>query len=411
MAVFRPFKGIRPSPSRAAAVSALPYDVMNREEAVSMAAGNPLCFLRVSRSEIDLPACSAYEDAVYEKAKENLASFLADGTLFEEEKPVYYIYRQMMWGRVQTGLVGCAAIDDYENGVIKRHEFTRKEKEKDRICHFDVCDCNTEPIFLTYRKNEKLNRLIQNWIKFHRPEYDFQSADGFTHLLWPVDDDAAIAEIQRLFAATASLYIADGHHRAASAAAVGKKRREENPGYSGEEEFNFVLSVAFPDEDLFIMDYNRVVEDLNGLPVAAFLEQVAEKFSIEKKESRFRPMEKHVFGMYLNGDWYALTAKPGTYPEEDPVNRLDAAILQNHLLSPILGIEDPRTDSRIDFIGGIRGLEELERRAGSGVAFALCPVLIEDLLSVADSGKVMPPKSTWFEPKLRSGLFLHRLGD
>ena len=409
MAVFRPFKGIRPEKSQAADVSALPYDVMNREEATAMAKGNPVSFLHISRAEIDLPDDSPYEAAVYEKAKENLAGFCGQNILFEEEKPVYYIYRQMMWGRVQTGLVGCAAIDEYESGVIKRHEFTRKEKERDRIEHFDICDCNTEPIFLTYRKNERINCLVREWIKFHKPEYDFQSEDGFTHILWPIDEEEIIAEIRALFAGTESLYIADGHHRAASAAAVGKKRRLENPGYSGNEEFNFVMAVAFPDEDLFIMDYNRVVADLHGLAAPAFLEKVAESFEVEKRNGQVRPTKKHHFGLYLAGDWYELKAKEGTYPIADPVNGLDAAILQNNLLAPVLGIADPRTDKRVDFVGGIRGLDELEQRTKEGVAFALCPVTIGDLLAVADSGAVMPPKSTWFEPKLRSGLFLHIL--
>lgn len=410
MAVFRPFQGIRPKKDKAAAVCSLPYDVMSREEAAAMARENPESFLCVSRAEIEIPQASPYDACVYEKARENLDAFLHKGILFQEETPVYYIYRQIMNGRVQTGLVGCASIDDYENGIIRRHEFTRREKEVDRICHFDSCDCNTEPIFLTYRKNEGINRLVRTWLEGHQPEYDFQTEDGIRHILWIVDGGKEIAALRHYFAQTDALYIADGHHRTASAAAVGQKRRAEHPNYTGDEEFNYVLAVAFPDEDLYVMGYHRVVEDLNGLSAAAFLDRIAGRFTVEKSAVPLCPGEKHSFGLYLAGQWYCLKAKEGTFPADDPVDRLDAAILQNNLLGPILGIQDPRTDKRIDFVGGIRGLGELERRAGrQGVAFSLYPITIADLMNVADSGQVMPPKSTWFEPKLRSGLFLHKL--
>ncbi len=412
MAVVRPFRGIRPDAKIVEQVASLPYDVMNRAEAKEMAKGNPNSFLHICRSEIDLPdSVSQYETAVYEKAKENIAEFLKKGILVQDGAPVFYIYRQIMWGRVQTGIVASTSVDDYNKNIIKKHEFTRKEKELDRINHFDICDCNTEPIFLTYRKNAEINSIINEWIKFHKPIYDFKTDDEITHIFWPLDDPMLVKRIEEIFKNIEYLYIADGHHRSASAAEVGKKRRELNPNYTGDEEFNYFMSVIFPDEDLFIMDYNRTVKDLNGLSEEEFLAKLAEVYSIEKVAEKFRPMEKHVVAMLLAGQWYKLVVKDGTYDANDPVNRLDTAILQKNVLQPILGIADPRTDKRIDFIGGIRGLEELEKRCNLDmqVAFAMYPTTIEDLISVADSGEVMPPKSTWFEPKLRSGLFMHKL--
>lgn len=414
MAVVRPFKAIRPKEKLVEKVASLPYDVMNREEAKEMAKGNEYSFLHVVRSEIDVDdSVSQYDEIVYKTARKNLDKMIEDGILVQDDEPKYYIYRQIMFGRVQTGIVGCASIDDYINDIIKKHEFTRPEKEVDRINNFDYCDANTAPIFLTYRKNDELNKIINDWIKFHKPIYDFTSEDDITHIVWDIDDKEVIAKIQEIFNGIDYLYIADGHHRSASSVKVGLKRREENPNYTGEEEFNYFLSVIFPDEDLFIMDYNRVVKDLNGLTEEQFMEKVKEKFDVEeyKGEDQYRPQEKHTFGMYLDGKWYKLTAKEGTFDENDPVNRLDVAILQNNLLSPILGIENPRTDKRIDFVGGIRGLEELERRVTTDmkIAFSMYPTTIEDLISIADAGEVMPPKSTWFEPKLRSGLFVHRL--
>ncbi|WP_425447068.1 DUF1015 domain-containing protein [Dethiothermospora halolimnae] len=414
MATVRPFKGIRPKKELVEKVASLPYDVMNREEAKEMAKGNDKSFLHVVRPEIDVDdSVDIHDKIVYETARKNLDKFIEDGVLVQDDKPKYYIYRQIMFGRVQTGLVGCTSIDEYMNNTIKKHEFTRPAKEKDRINNFDHCDANTAPIFLTYRKNDEINNIVNDWIKFNKPVYDFTSEDDITHIVWVIDDASKVERIGELFDSISYLYIADGHHRSASSVKVGLKRREENPNYTGDEEFNYFMSVIFPDEDLFIMDYNRVVEDLNGNSDEEFLTKVKEKFDLEEytKEGQYRPMNKHEFGMYLNNKWYKLTAKEGTFDSKHPVNSLDAAILQNNLLNPILGIDDPRTNERIDFIGGIRGLEELEKRVNNGmkVAFSMYPTTIEDLIGVADAGEVMPPKSTWFEPKLRSGLFVHRL--
>lgn len=416
MATVRPFKGIRPRPEWAHEVASLPYDVMNREEAKKMAEGNPKSFLHVVRSEIDLSdAVDLHDDRVYDKARENLDRFIEEGVLVQDASPRFYIYRQIMNGRVQTGLAGCTAIDEYLDGTIKKHEFTRPEKELDRINNFDRTDANTAPIFLTYRKHDGITRLINDWIKFHKPLYAFTSEDGITHFVWAVDDEAVVSSIEAHFKSVDFLYIADGHHRSASSAKVGMKRRAARPDYDGTEEFNFFLSVVFPDEDLFIMDYNRVVKDLNGLTPEAFLEAVRERFDLvgAPEKTPFKPGEKKTFGMYLEGAWYGLKAKAGTWDEGDPVGRLDVSILQNNLLTPILGIGNPRTDKRIDFVGGIRGLEALEHRVETdmAVAFSMYPTTMEDLLAIADAGEVMPPKSTWFEPKLRSGLFVHRLTD
>lgn len=416
MSVVRPFKAIRPKKELVEDVASLPYDVMNREEAKKMAEGNKKSFLHVVRAEIDIDdSISQYDEVVYNKARNNLDEFIKEGTLVTEDKPKLYIYRQIMDGRVQTGLVGCTSIDDYMNDIIKKHEFTRPAKEQDRINNFDYCDANTAPIFLTYRKNDEVNNIIHNWIKFHKPLYNFTSEDGITHIVWDICDDETVNRVSEIFDGIDYLYIADGHHRSASSVKVGLKRRKENPDYTGEEEFNYFLSVIFPDEDLFIMDYNRVVEDLNGNSETEFMNKVKEKFEVKEYdgEGQYRPEAKHKFGMFLDNKWYELTSKEGTFDKEDPVNSLDAAILQNNLLDPILGIENPRTNDRIDFVGGIRGLKELEKRVNDGmkVAFSMYPTAIEDLIKVADAGKVMPPKSTWFEPKLRSGLFVHRLSD
>ena len=411
MARFKPFQSIRPAEGLADRVSSLPYDVMNREEAKTMAGDNADSFLHIARSEIDLePSVNPYDRIVYETARRNLDAMLKKGTLVQDSAPKYYIYRQIMYGRVQTGIVGCASIDDYTNDIIRKHELTRVEKEIDRINNFDCCDAHTEPVFLTYRKNDRLNRLVNEWIKANRPIYDFTSDDGITHIVWDIYDEAVVQAVQALFSATDYLYIADGHHRSASSVKIGLKRREAQGSFTGEEEFNFFLAVAFPDEDLAIMDYNRLVKDLNGLTSAQFLAAIQDRFTVEEKQGQAKPREKHTFGMYLDGKWVLLTAKEGSYDPENVIDRLDVSILQNNLLGPILGIRDPRTDKRIDFVGGIRGLGELERRVSLDmrVAFAIYPTTIEDLLNVADSGKIMPPKSTWFEPKLRSGLFVHR---
>ena len=413
MAKFRPLKAIRPKPEFADKVAALPYDVMNSEEAREMVKGNPYSFLHVDKAEIDLPEGTyLYSDEVYNKAKENLEKLVTDGICIDDETPKYYIYRQIMNGRAQTGIVGAALIDDYIEGRIKRHEFTRADKEEDRIRHIDTCDANTGPIFLTYRENDGVTSFIKSFCEENSPVYDFES-DNVQQTVWEISDAEKISVLEKMLENVGDYYIADGHHRCASAAKVGIKRREENPDFNGEEEFNLFLAVLFADNDLEIMDYNRVIKDLNGLTNDEFLNKISEKFEIEKQDSDgpFKPQEKHTFGLYLDKCWYKLTAKAGIFDENDPVDRLDVSILQNNLIAPVLGITDPRTDKRIDFVGGIRGLKELERRAESDmkIAFSMFPTTLDDLMSIADAGKVMPPKSTWFEPKLLSGLFIHKL--
>lgn len=411
MATIRPFAALRPPKQYVEQVSCLPYDVMNHSEACAMAAGNASSFLHICRADIDTSEAAIHDEVTYQKSRENLENFIRKGFLVREDAPAYYIYRQIMWGRVQTGIVGCASVDEYLNGTIKKHELTRKEKELDRINHFDTCSTQTEPVFLAYRKHEGIATAIREWIKFHKPEYDFTGDDGVTHLLWPITDEDVIASIRKGFEEVPTLYIADGHHRTASSAAVSAKRRQQHPDFTGEEEYNYLMAVTFSDEDLFIMDYNRVVADLNGLTTEQFMQAIAEQFTVTpaKPGAPYAPKSKHEFGMYLNKAWYIISAKEGSFNANHPIESLDCAILQNNLLAPILGINDPRTDNRIDFVGGIRGLEELERRAGEGVAFSLYPVTMEDLFQVADSGEIMPPKSTWFEPKLRSGLFAHEI--
>ncbi len=416
MAIVKPFKALRPRQDLVEQVASLPYDVMNRVEAKQMAAGNPHSFLHVVRSEMDVPDdMEMYDPVVYQTARRNLDKMQSDGILLQDETPRFYIYRQLMWGRVQTGIVACTSIDDYLNDIIKKHEFTRPVKEQDRINNFDYCDANTAPIFLAYRRNRQIDQIVNDWIKFHKPDYNFISEDDITHIVWQITSDQANRQIEAIFGDIDYLYIADGHHRSASSVKVGLKRRAENPNYDGTEEYNFFMSVLFPDEDLFIMDYNRVVKDLNGLSVEDFKARVATKFDLEAQagDRPYKPTAKKNYGMYLDGQWYKLTAKAGIYDADDPVDRLDVSILQNNLLNPILGIADPRTDNRIDFIGGIRGLAELEKRCqnNGAVAFSMYPTTMDDLLAIADAGEVMPPKSTWFEPKLRSGLFVHKLSD
>jgi uncharacterized protein (DUF1015 family) len=413
MAIVRPFRAVRPAKEFADKVISLPYDVMNREEAANMAEGNPYSFLHICRSEIDLPEVqNPYTEPVYAKAKQNIDGMLANEILIRDAEPLLYIYKQVMDGRSQTGIVGCVAVDEYLNNTIKKHEFTRVEKELDRINHFDRCNTNTEPVFLTYRDDKRLRTLIEGWMNGHAPEYNFVTNDGIGHTLWAITDQGVVNSLVGLFEETESFYIADGHHRSASAVKVGQKRREEHPNYTGEEEFNYFMAVIFPDADLKIFDYNRVVKDLNGLTAEEFLSRVSENFTVEPvDQGPYRPEAKHVFAMYLSGKWYKLTAKSMIVCDEDVIRSLDVSILQENLLQPILGIDDPRTDKRIDFVGGIRGLGELERRVGLDmvVAIALHPVSIADLLAVSDKGMVMPPKSTWFEPKLGSGLFMHEL--
>lgn len=414
MAIFKSFKAVRPTNEYAHQVAALPYDVMNSEEAREMVKGKPYSFLHVDKAEVDLSeSIDIYDEKVYLKARENLDKLESDSICVQDSAPCFYIYRQIMNGRSQTGLVGCASIDDYINNIIKKHEFTRADKEADRIRHVDYCDANTGPIFLTYRKNDKISSIISSWKESHSPCYDFVTDDGIANTVWVIDDSETNEKLQKLFADIDYLYIADGHHRCASAVKVGQKIRQANPNYTGNEEFNFFLSVAFPEDELEIMDYNRVMKDLNGYSKDEFIAKISEKFSVEafEGEGQFKPTEKHTFGMYLDKKWYKLTAKNGTFNENDPVDRLDVSILQNNCITPVFGIEDPRTDKRIDFVGGIRGLKELERRCENDmvIAFSMYPTSLEDLMAIADAGKVMPPKSTWFEPKLLSGLFIHKL--
>ena len=374
MAVFRPFKAVRPKREYAARVAALPYDVMSSGEAREMVKDDPYSFLHIDRPEVDLdPSVNIYDPAVYKKAGENLKGLLTAGINVREEKPVYYIYRQIMDGRAQAGIVGCASIDDYENNIIKKHELTREDKEEDRVRHVDACNANTGPIFLTFRDDGRVTEFINSWMGNHDALFDFTADDGIRHAVWTIDDAEVIGSIERYFGAVPSFYIADGHHRCASAYRVGKMRRAAKPDYDGTEEFNFFLSVLFPANELKI--------------------------------------GKHTVNCFVEGKWYALTAKKGSFDENDPVAQLDVSILQDNLLGPVLGIDDPRTDERIRFIGGIRGLGELERlvNEGGGAAFAMYPTTLDDLMTIADTGLIMPPKSTWFEPKLRSGLFIHEL--
>ena len=411
MAVVKPFICIRPAKEHAAEVAALPYDVDNRKEACAAVKGHPLSFLNIDRAETQFSDdVDTYADCVYEKARELLDSQIADGIYVTDAGDHYYLYELTMDGRSQTGIVACCSIDDYVNGVIKKHENTREEKELDRIRHVDTVNAQTGPIFLAYRQNIALKEIVAEE-KTKPALYDFVSDDGIRHRVWRIDGADRTDAIEAAFAAIPSTYIADGHHRAASAVKVGLKRRTKHPGYTGEEPFNYFLSVLFPDEELMILPYNRVVRDLNGMSTEQFFEKLKEKFELEEiGKEPYAPVQKGTFGMYLDGTWYVLKILP-QYRSADPVKGLDVSILQDHLLAPVLGIGDPRTDKRIDFIGGIRGLKELERRVGEDmeVAFSMYPTSIEELLSVADAGLLMPPKSTWFEPKLRSGLFIHRL--
>ena len=411
MAVVKPFICIRPAKENAAKVAALPYDVYNRKEACTAVAGNPISFLNIDRAETQFSDdVDTYADCVYEKARELLDTQIAEGVYVTDAGDHYYLYELTMDGRSQTGIVACSSIDDYVNGVVKKHENTREDKEIDRIRHVDTVNAQTGPIFLAYRQNETLKAIVAEE-KAKPALYDFVSDDGIRHRVWKINDPAQTEAIEAAFAAIPATYIADGHHRAASAVKVGLKRRAENPGYTGEEPFNYFLSVLFPDEELMILPYNRVVKDLNGLSREQFFEAVKEKFELEEiGKEPYAPAEKGTFGMYLDNTWYALKVLP-QYKNADPVKGLDVSILQDQLLGPVLGIGDPRTDKRIDFIGGIRGLKELERRVSEDmeIAFSMYPTSIEELLAVADAGLLMPPKSTWFEPKLRSGLFIHRL--
>lgn len=411
MAEIRPFRCIRPSKEAASAVAALPYDVYDRKEAKEIVKKNPLSFLAVDRAETQFEdGKNPYAPEVYEQAARTLKRWQQEGILTEDESPFYYLYELVMEGRAQTGIVACASVDDYSSGVIARHENTREEKEQDRIRHVDVTNAHTGPIFLAYRSQEELNSLVA-LEKKKTPLYDFISEDGICHRVWKIEDPQKAEEIHRIFSGIPRVYIADGHHRAASAVKVAAMRREANPSWTGNEEFNYFLSVLFPDDQLMIMPYNRVVQDLNGLSREEFLKKTEKYFVVtERGRKAFSPEQKGQVGMYLDGSWYQLDARPEICTD-DPVEGLDVSILQDRILGPLLGIGDPRTDSRIRFVGGIRGLSELERLVDSGaaVAFSMYPTSIRELFEVADAGLLMPPKSTWFEPKLRSGLFIHAI--
>ena len=405
MASISPFRALRPQPELASQVGSRPYDVMNSQEAREEANGNACSFLHITKSEIDLPpATDVHSQQVYETAKENLENFKQQGILFREQKPCYYIYQLIMNGRAQTGLVCASSVDDYEKDIIKKHEFTRPEKEQDRINHIKTTGAQTGNVFLAYKNEAEIDTIINNWKSSHDPVYDFVADDGISHTIWVVDDATVIESITGLFSKKVpQTYIADGHHRAASAAKVRKALTNRSEGA------DYFLTTLFPSDQLYIMDYNRVVKDLNGLDAATFLQKLEHHFTVEPVAKALSPAKLHQFGMYLDGKWYALTAKEGSYTN-DPIGVLDVTILSEKLLDPILGIRDQRTDKRIDFVGGIRGLGELEKRVNSGemaVAFSLHPVTIQQLFDIADSGNVMPPKSTWFEPKLRDGLLTH----
>lgn len=412
MATIKPFKAVRPNEEIASRVAALPYDVYNRQEACAEVSREPMSFLKIDRAETQFPDdFDAYSPKVYEKAAEIFENMVSDGTFISDDEEGYYIYRLTMDGRSQTGIVAVSSVDDYLNQVIKKHENTREEKEQDRICHVDALSAQTGPIFLAYRSNNIINGIVSGVMESCAPIYDFTSPDGIGHTVWKIADSDKVSEIAKAFAETNEIYIADGHHRAASAVKVGLKRRQEHPDCDGTEEFNYFLSVLFPDDQLLIMDYNRTVKDLNGLTSEEFIEKVSKNFVVKVLSKAESPSKKGEVSMYLEGKWYLLTASEELMAITDAVESLDVSLLQDYILAPILGIGDPRTDERIDFIGGIRGLAELEKRADSDmkVSFAMYPTSIGELFAVADAGLLMPPKSTWFEPKLRSGLFIHRI--
>ena len=414
MAILKPFRGLRPPVELAAQVASRPYDVLNSDEARLEAGGNPYSLLHIIKPEIDLPAgMDEHSPEVYQKAADNLGLFKSNGWLRQDGQEYLYIYAQTMEGRTQFGLVGCASVDDYLNGVIKKHELTRSDKEEDRMKHVRITDANMEPVFFAYPAVAEIDQIVASIVASRPPEYDFVANDGFGHKFWLIDDCKTIDHLVELFAAIPATYVADGHHRTAAAALVGKEKRAANPQHNGTEEYNYFLAVHFPDNQLRIIDYNRVVKDLNGLSTSELLQKFSGDFVVEKAgEEIYKPEALHIFSMYLEGSWYKLTAKQGRYNDNDPIGVLDVTILSALVLDKILGIKDLRTDKRIDFVGGIRGLGELKRRVDSGemkVAFALYAVSMQQLINIADSGNIMPPKTTWFEPKLRSGLVVHEL--
>jgi len=413
MATIKAFKAYRPKKGLEDKIAALPYDVYNRQEACELVKDDKYSFLRIDRAETQFDdSVDTYADCVYEKAHDMLWEHIANGDFVQEEAECYYVYRQIMDGRAQTGLVALASIDDYVNQVIKKHENTRADKEQDRIRHVDTCEAQTGPIFLAYRAQDAIREVV-NVATAKEALYDFVSEDGIAHQVWVIDDKDDVDTIKKAFESMDAIYIADGHHRCASATKVGLMRRERATEVNPDAEYNFFLSVLFPDEELMIMDYNRVVKDLNGRTAEEFMEEIQKNFEVkEVGEEAYKPMTKGCFGMYIDGKWYELRAK-AEICSSDPVEGLDVSILQNYLLNPVLGIEDPKTDKRIDFVGGIRGLKELERRANSDmkIAFSMYPTSIHELFEVADANLLMPPKSTWFEPKLRSGLFIHSIKE
>jgi len=415
MAVVKPFRGLRPPGDIVKDLACLPYDVMNEAEARTMAEGKECSLLHITRSEIDLPAgTDTHSESVYNKSVENFSKWQKKGWLVQDEKPGFYIYAQTMQGHTQYGIVGCASVDDYHNGIIKKHELTRPDKEQDRMVHVRVNNANIEPVFFTYPAVKEIDDIVNKIIASEKPEYDFVAEDGFGHHFWLINNPETNRLIEKLFAEKVPYtYVADGHHRTAAAALIGKEKQEDNPLHNGFEEYNFFLAVHFPDNQLRIIDYNRTIKDLNGLSSKELIAELGEGFIIEEKGSKtYKPEKLHNFSMYLDGKWYSLNAKDGTFDDSDPMGVLDVTILTNQILNPILDIQDLRRSKRIDFIGGIRGLEELKKRVDSGemkVAFALYPVSMNQLINIADSGNIMPPKTTWFEPKLRSGLVIHLL--
>ena len=414
MATIKPFKGIRPPQNLVEKVASRPYDVLNSEEARTEADGNPYSLYHIIKPEIDFPVgTDEHDEKVYAKAAENFAMFRQKGWLVQDETPKYYVYAQTMNGRTQYGLVVAAYVDDYMNGSIKKHELTRRDKEEDRMKHVRVNNANIEPVFFAYPHHDELDAIVKETTA-KKPEYDFVAElDGFGHTFWVIDDEKTIRRVTEIFAGIPAMYIADGHHRSAAAALVGDEKRRQNPNHKGDEEYNYFMAVCFPDNQLNIIDYNRVVKDLNGLSDEEFLTKLKENFTVEEKGANiYTPAQLHNFSLYLGGKWYSLTAKEGTYNDSDPIGVLDVTISSNLILDEILGIKDLRSDKRIDFVGGIRGLGELKKRVDSGemrVALALYPVSMKQLIDIADSGNIMPPKTTWFEPKLRSGLVIHEL--
>ncbi len=414
MAILKPFKGVRPPADIVEKIASRPYDVLNSEEARKETEGNEYSLLHITKPEIDMdPGIDVHLPEVYEKARENFDKFRANAWLVPDEKENYYVYAQTMNGKTQYGLVGCASVEDYMNGVIKKHELTRPDKEEDRMKHVRINNANIEPVFFTYPAVSELDVIVDDVVGNTKPVYDFTADDGVGHHFWIIDNEDIISRITEVFAKIPATYVADGHHRTAAAALVGNEKKKNNPSHTGKEEYNYFLAVHFPDNQLSIIDYNRLVKDLNGLTPEAFLKKLETAFLVEKKGAGiFKPEHLHNFSLYLEGEWYSLTAKAGTYNDEDPIGVLDVTILTDQILAPTLGITDLRRSTRIDFVGGIRGLGELKRRVDSGemkLAFALYPVTLKQLINIADTNNIMPPKTTWFEPKLRSGLVIHSL--